>query len=216
MDINFQEINPILQFVFFIVSPLITLSAVAIAYHALYRQAKPSIAIYYEPNPDVASIIDLVIKNNGGSAAKNLTFSKSIPIKRFGIEKADPNKNDEFNYTIRHLTAGRELRYWAGQFAGLKEAIPIDLELTARYSFKSPLRSKNGEDISILDIRYLENVNSSNSAATDLSDALKGKNNTIFSKIHKSLDNVTKELKAFNTVADLNGAKPLKGDDSSS
>ena len=208
MDINFQEINPILQFVFFILSPLITFSAVAIAYHALYRQAKPSIAIYYEPNPDVGTIIDLVIKNNGGSAARDLTFSVPIPIKRFGIEKADTNKNDNFNHTIRHLTAGRELRYWAGQFAGLKEAIPVDLEVSAKYRFKSPLRRRHGEDISILDIRYLEGVNSSNSVSTDISDALKGRNNTIFSKIHNSLNNITKELETLNQPETKRGQIP--------
>ncbi|MEP3348689.1 MAG: hypothetical protein ABJN96_01920 [Marinomonas sp.] len=210
MEINVQEINPILQLIFFIVSPLITFSAVAIAYHALYRQAKPSVTIYYEPNPDVKSVIDLVIKNTGGSAAKNLTFSSPIPIKRFGIETADPNRNDNFDYTIRHLTAGRELRYWAGQFGGLKAAIPEDLEVIAKYDFRSPLCKRKGADTSILDIRYLEGVNSSNSVATDLSDALKGKNNTVFSKIHESLDNVTKELQTLNTTAAvLKGSDPL-------
>ena len=198
MEINFQEINPVLQFIFFIVSPLITLSAVAIAYHALYRQAKPSISIYYEPNPDVGSIIDLVIKNNGGSAAKDLTFSTPIPIGRFGIEKADPNQNGDFDHAIRHLTAGRELRYWAGQYGGLKAAIPTDLEIIAKYTFKSPLRKRNGKDISVLDVRYLEGCNSSNSAATDLSDAMKGKNNTVFIEIKNSLDNISNELNSLN------------------
>jgi hypothetical protein len=198
MQINFEEINPVLQFVFFIVSPLITLSAVAIAYHALYRQAKPSISIYYEPNPDVGSIIDLVIKNSGGSAVKDLTFSTPIPIGRFGIEKADSKQNSCFDHTIRHLTSGRELRYWGGQYGGLKAAIPTDLEIIARYSFKSPLRKRKGEDVSVLDVRYLKGCNSSNSAATDLSDALKGNNNTVFIKIKNSLDNISKELNSLN------------------
>ncbi|MCV2401788.1 hypothetical protein OFY17_02715 [Marinomonas sp. C2222] len=176
----------------------------AIAYYALYRQAKPSISIYYEPNPDVGSIIDLVIKNTGGSAATNLTFSVPIPIKRFGIEKADSSRNDCFDYTIHYLAAGRELRYWGGQFAGLKAAIPEGLEVVSQYGFKSPLRKRKGKDVSILDIRYLKGVNSSNSAATDLSDALKGKNNTIFSEIHESLNSVAKELKTLNiTVVNL-------------
>ncbi|MDH2372318.1 hypothetical protein QD228_00450 [Cobetia sp. 3AK] len=198
MSIDFQEINPALQFMFFIASPLITLSAVAVAYHALYRQAKPSISIYYEPNPDIASIIDLVIINSGGSAAKDLTFSPPIPINRYGIEKADSNQEDTFNYTIRHLSAGRELRYRAGQFAGLREVIPSDLEVTANYSFKSPIRSKKANDISILDIRYLEKAQSSNSAATTLSDALRGRNNTIFIQVSKNISDVTKELKNIN------------------
>lgn len=202
MAINFEEINPALQFIFFIVSPLITLSAVAIAYHALYRQAKPSISIYFEPNPDVGSIIDLVIKNSGGAAAKDLSFSKAIPIERFGIEKADPSQNKSFDHAIRHLGAGRELRYWGGQYGGLKAAIPTDLEVTAKYTFKSPLRKRRGEDVSVLDVRYLEGCNSSNSAATDLSDALKGRNNTIFLKIQRSLDSISKELHTLNAGID--------------
>ena len=71
-----------------------------------YIQAKPSVAIYYEPNPDISSIIDLVIKNTGGSAAKRLNFSSPIPIKRFGMEAYDLKGNGNFDCTIHHLTTG--------------------------------------------------------------------------------------------------------------
>ncbi|MGR0279191.1 hypothetical protein ACUM5Y_09075 [Marinomonas dokdonensis] len=111
MENNFQEINAFLQIIFFIVSPIITFSAVAIAYHALYRQAKPSVAIYYKPNPYFSSIIDLVIKNTGGSAAKKLTFSSPIPIKRFGMEAYGLKGNGNFDCTIRHLTTGSVSNY---------------------------------------------------------------------------------------------------------
>ena len=55
----------IAQIIFYGVSPLVTLLAVVVAYLALAKQSKPHVLIHYRPNPNIQSIIDLVIENVG-------------------------------------------------------------------------------------------------------------------------------------------------------
>lgn len=185
-----------IQIIFYIVSPIVTLLAVWTAYFAIYRQSKPFVLVYYEISADVATVIDLVICNHGSGAARNIKFSKAIPIGCFGISSAGAVDKGRFlNLEIPVLAPGKELRYQAGQFAGLKSQIGDGLELSAAYKFRAPFRNnKVGQDVSLLDIEYMGRMNSKNSAAQDLSDALKGRNNTTLSKIDRSLHEISKSL----------------------
>lgn len=184
------------QIAFYIVSPIATFLAVGTAYLAIYRQSKPSIVIYYELSPDVQTVIDLVICNHGSGAARDIEFSTPIPINCWGLESPQPVDSSKFmNSKIPVLAPGKELRYQAGQYKGLISQVINDFSVTAKYTYRTPLRNKkSGEDISILDINYMKHMNTKNSAAHDLSDALKGRNNTIFFKVNRNLESIDNKL----------------------
>lgn len=183
------------QIVFYVVSPIATILAVWTAYYAIYRQSKPSIVVYFDIS-ETASFIDLVICNHGSGSAWDIEFSVPIPTHCWGIEspvKVDPK--EFLNPKIPALVAGKELRYHAGQYAGIFSQIGDAFTVTAKYKYRTPLRnSKKSEDTSILDIRYMKGMKYTNSAAQDLSDAMKGRNNTIFSQLNKSLKSIEVKL----------------------
>jgi hypothetical protein len=68
------------QIAFYIISPIVTLLAVSVAYLAIYRQAKPNVIVHYETSDNVGSVIDLIICNYGGGTARDVTFSEAIPV----------------------------------------------------------------------------------------------------------------------------------------
>lgn len=192
-----MNIDPVhLQIAFYIISPMITFLAVATAYLALYRQSKPSVMIHYEPSNDVGSVIDLVIGNYGGGVARNVTFSRAMPIRCWGIDDPDNiNENDFLQMTIPALASGKSLRFQAGQYGGLLSKVGDGLSITASYSYRSPLKmEKKGVDVSVLDIKYMGSMHSGNSPAYDLADAMKGRNNTVFIKTNESLESISKSL----------------------
>ncbi|MFN2202986.1 MAG: hypothetical protein ACK2UO_17435 [Caldilineaceae bacterium] len=184
------------QIAFYVVSPFLTFLAVAIAYLAIYRQSKPNIIVHYEPSDDAGSIIDLVVQNYGGGTAKDVQFSKAIPILCFGIEQADPVDSSTFlRVKIPILAPGKSLRYMGGQYGGLLAQIGDGYPVTATYDYRTPLRiKKKGKDTSVLDVQYMAAMHSGNSAAYDLADAMKGRNNTVFIKTNKQLEMISKEL----------------------
>ncbi|WP_119395676.1 hypothetical protein [Salinibius halmophilus] len=185
-----------LQIAFYIASPIGTFLAVFTAYYAIYRQTKPAIVIYYEPNIDTASKIDLVISNIGTGTARDISFSEPLPIRCWGVEKADKSDIHFVEHDIPFLAPGREIRFAGGQYGGLSAQIGDGIEVLAEYTFRTPLQSsKRGVDLSVLNIHYMQHLSTKNSAAYDLSDALKGRNHTIFLKMNKSLDGITQELR---------------------
>lgn len=202
-----MSIDPVtFQIVFYLVSPVITFLAVATAYLALYRQSKPSVMLHYEPSNDAGSVIDLVIGNYGGGTAREVSFSTPIPIRCWGIENpAKVNEEDFLQITIPALAPGKTLRYQAGQYGGLLSQIGEGIPITASYKYKSPLKfEKKGEDLSVLDLRYMAQMHSGNSPAYDLADAMKGRNNTIFIQTNRSLDSISRSL---NVIASSLSAK---------
>ena len=189
-----------LQIAFYIVSPIGTFLAVATAYYAIYRQTRPSIAVYYEPNPDTASLIDLVIRNIGTGTARDISFSAPLPILCWGIDKPDGSESKQIDHKIPFLAPNKELRFNAGQYGGLKDRVQDGIAVTAQYTFRTPLRSgKKGKDSSMLDVNYMRHAGTKNSAAQDLSDALKGRNQTVFISMNKSLVSISKSLSELAT-----------------
>ncbi|BES69334.1 hypothetical protein RE428_03520 [Marinobacter nanhaiticus D15-8W] len=192
-----------LQIAFYIVSPIGTFLAVATAYYAIYRQTKPCVVVYYEPNPDTASLIDLVIRNIGTGTARDISFSDPLPILGWGIEKADNSESKQIDHRIPFLAPGKELRFNAGQYGGLKDRVKNGISVSANYSFRTPLRSgKKGTDSSMLDVNYMQHAGTKNSAAQDLSDALKGRNHTVFIQMNKSLASISKSLSELSDKRD--------------
>ncbi|PHS30272.1 MAG: hypothetical protein COA95_09290 [Methylophaga sp.] len=183
------------QIAFYIVSPVATFLAVGTAYFAIYRQSKPNIILYYELS-EASTVIDLVICNHGSGAARDIEFSVPIPLGCWGMSSSDDTTPKRFlDSKIPVLAPNKELRYQAGQYGGLFSQIGESFTVAAKYSYRTPLRNgKRGEDTSILDIRYMSHMNSKNSAAYDLSDAMKGRNNTIFSELNKSLKSIDGKL----------------------
>jgi hypothetical protein len=187
-----------LQTLFYIISPIGTFLAVFTAYYAIYRQTKPSIAIYYEPNPNNATVIDLVIKNIGTGTAKDISFSIPLPIRCWGITEPGDDEEIAIDHKIPFLSPNKELRFLAGQYAGLSDKIGDGLLVTAEYKFRSPLRSnKKNKDDSQLDINYMQYMTHSNSVENVISDALKGRNGTIFMKMNTSLNGIESTLKTI-------------------
>jgi len=84
------------QAIFYIASPIITFLAVATAYLAIYKQSKPNVIVHYEPSNDVGSVIDLVISNYGGGSARDVEFSKAIPVGCWGIDKPSDIDKSKF------------------------------------------------------------------------------------------------------------------------
>ena len=88
MDIQFnKELLNTFQAIFYVASPLVTLLAVSVAYIALLRQSRPHIIVEYRPNPNIQTMIDLVIENMGNGLARDVSVSQPIPIAYFGIEE---------------------------------------------------------------------------------------------------------------------------------
>ena len=202
------------QVLFYIVSPIVTFLAVATAYLAIYRQSKPNVVVYYEPSNDVGSVIDLVICNYGGGSARDVRLSDAIPMNCWGIDNpGEIDKSKFLTITIPVLAPGKALRYQAGQYGGLLSQIGENCVITASYKYKTPLRrEKNGEDISILDIKYMASMHSGNSPAYDLADAMKGRNNTIFLKTNKNLESISNQLSQIVSV--LSNKKDSEDDNS--
>lgn len=200
------------QVAFYIVSPIVTFLAVAIAYLAIYRQSKPNVIVHYEPSNDAGSVIDLVICNYGGGAARDVQFSAAIPISCWGIESASKVDKSKFlDISIPVLAPGKELRYQAGQYAGLLSQVSDSFSVTATYKYRTPLRiKKEGKETSVLDIKYMARMHSSNSPAYDLADAMKGRNNTIFLKTNNQLEAISQNLERIASVLESDGSSSHK------
>lgn len=208
-NLSFQDL---MQIGFYIVSPIGTFLAVGIAYLAVYRQTKPNLVVYYEPS-DVGSVINLVISNNGTGTARNIEFSRPLPIQCWGIEKPkDTTESGFINEKIPILAPGKELRYQAGQYGGLLSVINERYELTAKYTYRTPLRdSKKGSSQIDLAIKHLAGMHSTNSVEVNLSDALLGRNSTIFKEINNSLKSINKTLTGISNKIDTSDGERNNG-----
>ncbi len=106
-----------------------------------------------------------------------------------------------------------ELRYDGGQYGGLYSIIGKGKVVTANYTYKTPLRSKKtGSDTSILDVQYMQYMTARNSAAHNLSDAMKGNNQTVFAAMNKILTSIDASLSKIasakvNEIEDENNKK---------
>ncbi len=192
-----MEIEPaFFQITFYIVSPVLTWLAVVTAYLAIYNQSKPSVIVHYEPSNNTGTVIDLIISNYGGGAARDIKFSDPIPLHCWGTSAPNEiNKELFLDIKIPILAPGSNLRFQAGQYGGLLSQIGEGLSITVSYKFRTPLRKmKTGEDFSFLDVKYMASMGVGNSAAHDLSDAMKGRNNTVFVKTNRSLDSISRSL----------------------
>lgn len=183
------------QTLFYVVSPLVTLLAVLIAYLALLKQSKPHILVYYQINPDIQSIIDLVIENVGNGMAREVRFSQPLPAQCYGIEQADRKPSEVLGNGFPAIAAGQKYVFTGGQYGGLSAALGDELEIKVTYKYRSPIgiNSKRTE-VCVLSVSHLESMPTRQSAESAIVDALKGPNTTTLQKMERELRSIGRSL----------------------
>lgn len=183
------------QVISYVVSPLATLLAVWVAYLAVLRGSQPQLLVYYQPNPDTPSVIDLVVENIGGSSAFSVTFSEPLPINCFGIEK--PNGDGDLipKSGFPSVSAGQRYVFNGGQYAGLERKLKSGLSVKISYKFRSPVGflRKDSESF-VLGIEHLKGMPTRTSANQAIVDALKGPNITTVQEIRNELRAINRQL----------------------
>lgn len=186
-----DDVVTLTQTIFYVVSPLVTLLAVSVAYLALVKQSHPHILVQYRPNPGIPSFIDLVIQNIGGGMARDVTFSVPLPAMCFGIEKANGDCTEVLGDGLPAIAAGQEYVFNGGQYGGLSSRIGKKLELQITYNYKNPIGiTRKRTESCILSVSHLENMPTRTSAEQAVVDALKGPFGTTLHKIEKELKTI--------------------------
>ncbi len=179
------------QTVFYVVSPLVTLLVVFVAYLALVKQSRPHILVQYRPNPDIPSIIDLVIENIGGGMASDVTFSQPLPAKCYGIEKASDSGAEVLGDGLPAIAAAQKYVFDGGQYGGLESRLGAKLEIEIAYKYRNPLGiSRKRKESCVLSVSHMRNMPSRTSADQAIVDALKGPNVTTLQKIENELNGI--------------------------
>ncbi len=195
------------QVIAYIVSPLATLLAVWVAYLAVLRGTQPQILVYYQPNPDVPSLIDLVVENIGGGSAIEVRFSEPLPINWFGIEKlhSDGSFIPKDGFPI--VSAGQRYIFNGGQYSGLKSRLGTGVAINVSYKFRNPFGIlRKDRNPLMLGIEHLKGMPTRTSASQAIVDALKGPNTTTMQEIRNELRAINKHLQVAVKQLEKKGA----------
>ena len=200
------NVSVLAQIIAYIVSPLGTLLAVWVAYLSLLTRYQPQLLIYYQPNPDIPSLIDLVIENIGSGSAIEVAFSEPLPIGCFGIEKPDGDGSEIPTKGFPVVASGQRYVFNGGQYAGLESKIGDGLEVKVSYEFRSPIGflSKHRATF-VLVIEHLKEMPTRTSASQAIVDALKGPNKTSIQEIRDELRILNRRLKTLFERDDAKG-----------
>lgn len=183
------------QIIAYIVSPLATLLAVWVAYLAVLRGSQPQLLVYYQPNPDVPSLIDLVIENIGGGNAVEVKFSEPLPINWFGIEKPHSDGSYILKDGFPSISSRQRYTFNGGQYAGLESKLGAGLKIKVAYKFRNPFGVLRKSTSSLtLSIGHLKGMPTRTSASQAIVDALKGPNTTTMQEIRNELRAINKHL----------------------
>ncbi|WP_311948157.1 hypothetical protein [Halomonas piscis] len=184
------------QIIAYIVSPLATLLAVWVAYLSLLSRYQPQLLIYYQPNPDIPSLIDLVIENIGSGSAIAVAFSKPLPIACFGIEKPEGDGSEVPKKGFPAVASGQRYVFNGGQYAGLESKVGDGLEVRASYKFRNPIGFLRTNNVTfVLGIDHLQQMPTQTSANQAVVDALKGPNKTTIQEIRDELRTLNRQLR---------------------
>jgi hypothetical protein len=186
------------QVIAYIVSPLATLLVVWVAYLALLKNSQPQLLVYYAPNPDIQTLIDLVIENIGGATATDVTFSKPIPVTWFGIEKPDRAGSFIATSGFPAISAGQRYVYDGGQYAGLASKIGEALPVEVSYKYRNPFgfTCKHHEGF-VLSMAHMKHMPTRTSAQQAIVDALTSSNKTTIHEIRDELRALNKSLQVL-------------------
>lgn len=195
------------QTIFYVVSPLVTLLAVSVAYIALVRQSRPHILVHYRPNPGIPSMIDLVVENLGGGLARNLKFSQPLPSQCWGIEKPSGEGGEVLGEGLPALAAGQKMIFDAGQYGGLEARLGNALEVKASYSYRNPIGiNRKRTESCVLSVSHIQNMPTRISADQAIVEALKGPNKTTVQEIKSELHAIRLALEKFHTAKESSGS----------
>ncbi|STZ75738.1 hypothetical protein [Bergeriella denitrificans] len=179
-----------------VITSAISLLAVWVAYLALLRSSQPQILIYYQPNPNIPSLIDLVIENVGGGTAFNVKLSEPLPIDAFGIEESSGEPKFSPQAGFPSISAKQQYIFVGGQYAGLKSKLGNGRKITVTYDYRSPIGcTVKAQDSFFINIEHLRLMPSRISANQAIIDALKGNNKTTIRDISKELKEINESLK---------------------
>lgn len=183
------------QVIAYIISPLATLLAVWVAYLSLLRGSQPQLLVYYQPNPDTPSIIDLVIENIGGGTAMGVTFSEHIPINCFGIAKPDGEGGALSKQAFPAVSPGQRYVFIGGQYSGLQSKLGGGLSVVASFRYRTPVGlTVRHEQAFSLSIEHMRGMPTRISANQAIVDALKGPNTTTLQEIRNELRHINQHL----------------------
>ena len=176
----------------FLVNIMMMLIAVAsslISYLVYKESSSPDVIVYLEQDKDARSILNLVIKNIGKSAAKDITFKSSRPLPQhaFSGEKSQEMHEGPLISGIPFLAPGASRTLMLGNYAGLKEwiedyKVQIDIEFYKANARK--FRSKI-----IRNVSYLETYSFLGVSASD---------NSVGNKIQLELKKIEKAILSKN------------------
>lgn len=186
------------QNIAYVVSHLAALLAAWVAYLAVLKGSQPQLLVYYQPNPDVPSVIDLVIENIGGGSALEVTFSEPLPIDWWGIEKPGVAGSFVSKDGFPTLSAKQRYTFNGGQYSGLASKVGKGVTVKASYKYRDPLGFlRKAEETIVLGVEHLRRMPTRTSASQAIVDALKGPNKTTMQEIRDELRAINKHLDVF-------------------
>lgn len=200
-----------------IASLVVAACALLVTYIALAGQYRPHIIIYYRVNPHIQMLVELVVENVGKGVAFDVSFSKPLPTRLYGVQKLDNLEvSTIFENGIPYLGQNQKIATDGGQFGGIKEYLEEEFKFDITYKYKNPFSiTRTIKQKSELYISHLNKMPTRDSADQALVDALKSTSGTTtLHKIEKSLSTISKELqKANKALLENNNNKKAKDDD---
>lgn len=174
--------------------------AASVSYLALYRSSKPQLLIYYRPNPNAQTIIDLVIENIGQGSAINITFSVDIPVGCYGFNSLSWHGKYISKKGFPMLTPGQKYIFDGGQFGGIREKLNDSLTVRASYQYRNPIGCISEEsEVFVLSVEHLRGLSNRKSAEQAITDALISQNKTT---LHEVRDELRKLNASLSKIAD--------------
>lgn len=186
------DVGNLAQTTFYVISPVVTLLAVFVAYLALLKQARPHILVHYRPNSGVQSMVDLVVENIGNGMARDVVFSQPLPARCWGIETPEGEGVTVLGDGIPAIASGQQYIFDGGQYGGLAKRLGEKLEVKISYKYINPLGiTRKRTESCVLCVSHLQNMPTRTSAEQAIVDALKGPNKTTLQKIEDELHNIS-------------------------
>lgn len=165
--------------------------AALVAYLALYRNSKPQLLIYYRPNPDARSIIDLVVENIGQGSAIGVKFSTDIPVNCYGLRGLDWRGEYIPKSGFPMLAPGQKHIFDGGQFVGIEKKLNGGLAVRVSYQYKNPIGclSEDSESF-VLSVEHLKGMSVRKSSNQAIVDALTSHNKTTLHEVRDELHQI--------------------------
>ncbi|WP_245250775.1 hypothetical protein [Pantoea endophytica] len=171
-----------------IITMIIAITSSWISYLVYKENSSPDIIVYLEQDDQTRVILNLVIKNIGKSAARDIAFktSKSLPSKAFNEDNIQDMNQGPLISGIPFLAPGSSRTLMLGNYAGLTKWLgdeKIKVESLFYKANSKQLLVKKIKNISYLDIYSFTGVSAAdNSTGTKIQQSLNKIEKAILSK----------------------------------